>query len=160
VKTDAALATTQAWIFLEQVMDIQLEHRKDHVRENSPREANFKIDDKTRESIRQCAAGGPQAIRKRMAELDEEWDIERTLELNAALIALSGVVLGATVDKRWLILPAVVTAFLAQHAIQGWCPPLPLFRQLGVRTQKEIAAEREALNDLLEENYSGNRRRR
>jgi hypothetical protein len=38
-----------------------------------------------------------------------------------------------------------VLPFLFQHAVQGWCPPVPLFRRLGVRTRKEIDAEKYAL---------------
>jgi hypothetical protein len=36
--------------------------------------------------------------------------------------------LGAFVDRRCFILPAVVAGFFLQHAIQGWCPPVLLFR--------------------------------
>jgi hypothetical protein len=35
-----------------------------------------------------------------------------------------------------------------QHAIRGWCPPVPLFRRLGVRTQREIGREIVALKTL------------
>ena len=35
-----------------------------------------------------------------------------------------------------------------QHALQGWCPPIELFRRLGVRTAGEIARERYALKAL------------
>jgi hypothetical protein len=38
--------------------------------------------------------------------------------------------------------------FLLQHAVQGWCPPLPLLRRLGVRTADEINEERYALKAL------------
>lgn len=44
-----------------------------------------------------------------------------TLEGNAGLLGLTGAILALAVDKRWAILPAVVTSFLVQHAIQGWC---------------------------------------
>lgn len=49
--------------------------------------------------------------------------------------------LSATVDRRWLALLAVVTAFLFQHAVQGCCPPLPILRRLGFRTAEEIGQE-------------------
>lgn len=74
--------------------------------------------------------------------------MERTLEANASTLALIGVVLGVTVSSWWLLLPGVVAAFLLQHAIQGWCPPVPLFRRLGFRTQTEIDYERYALKAL------------
>ena len=42
----------------------------------------------------------------------------------------------------------MVAGFLLQHAVQGWCPPLPVFRRLGFRTQTEIEEERYALKAL------------
>lgn len=87
-------------------------------------------------------------IDQRLRELDREWDIERTLEANASTLMLIGTALGAFVDRRWLGLPGLVAGFLLQHAVQGWCPPVPIFRRLGVRTQAEIETEREALRAL------------
>lgn len=88
-------------------------------------------------------------IERRLDELEREWDIERTLEGNAASIILATLVLGKTVDRKWYAFPAVVAAFLLQHAVQGWCPPVPVFRRLGVRTAREIEQERRALESLL-----------
>ena len=99
------------------------------------------------ESVRRHAAR-PEHIDERLAELDREWDIERMLEANAATLAFAGVVLGATVDRRWLTLPAMVAAFLFQRAVQGWCPPVPALRKLGFRTMREIDTERYALKAL------------
>lgn len=90
----------------------------------------------------------PDLIEERLRELDEEWDIERVLEANAAALTLSGTLLGVLFDRRWLAVPAVVSAFLLQHAVQGWCPPLPILRGLGIRTTQEIEAERYALKAL------------
>jgi hypothetical protein len=90
----------------------------------------------------------PQEIDRRLEDLDREWDIERFLEANAATLALAGLALATAVDKRWLVLPAVVVAFLLQHAIQGWCPPVPILRRLGFRTSREIEIERHALKVL------------
>jgi hypothetical protein len=87
-------------------------------------------------------------IPRRLRALDEEWDIERAIEANASALAFIGVVLGATRDRRWLALPAVVAGFLFQHAIQGWCPPIPILRRLGFRTAYEIEEERQALKAL------------
>src|SRR5690606_22996169 len=90
----------------------------------------------------------PEQIAARLAELDREWDIERTLEANASTLAFTGTMLAATVDRRWLALPAIVTGFLFQHAMQGWCPPLAILRRLGFRTAEEINQERYALKAL------------
>jgi hypothetical protein len=93
--------------------------------------------------------GGIEEIDRRLDELDGEWDIERTLEANAASISLIGLgVAAATDDRRWLLLPGAVAAFLLQHAVQGWCPPVSVFRRLGVRTAAEIDRERYALKAL------------
>jgi hypothetical protein len=108
---------------------------------------NRAIQSKISQSVSYYAAH-PERIDERLEELDREWDIERTLEANAATLAFTGVVLSATVDKRWLALPALVTAFLFQHAVQGWCPPLPVLRKWGFRTMREIDTERYALKAL------------
>lgn len=119
----------------------------DRVTEHTPEGVNQEIRRDIDNNIRHYAAN-PDEIEGRLAELDREWDIERTLEANASTLAFCGTVLGATVDRRWLALPALVTAFLFQHAVQGWCPPLPILRKLGFRTMKEIDSERFALKAL------------
>ena len=53
-----------------------------------------------------------------------------------------------TVDRSWLWLTGVVLVFLFQHSVQGWCPPLPIFRRFGVRTRSEIDWEKFALKAL------------
>ena len=87
----------------------------------------------------------PGLIDLRLQELNREWDVERALEANAAVVALIGLVLGRLLNRRWYLLPTAVAAFLLQHALQGWCPPVNLFRRFGVRTQREIDEERYAL---------------
>ena len=89
-----------------------------------------------------------EEIPLRMRELNEEWDIERAIEANAAAIAFGGVALSVTRGRGWLLLPALVTGFLFQHAVQGWCPPIPVLRRLGFRTSYEIEEERQALKAL------------
>ena len=60
-----------------------------------------------------------------------------------------GIALSLTRSRRWIILPGVVLSFLLLHAIQGWCPPVPVLRRLGVRTREEIERERLALKALI-----------
>ena len=106
------------------------------------------IADQTKKRVARYADASPAAIERRLKELDQEWDIERTLEANAASACMAGVALGALVDRRFFFFPAVIGGFLLQHAIQGWCPPLIWFRRMGVRTQSEIDYERYALKAL------------
>lgn len=117
------------------------------VRVAGSRKANEQIDRKIEASVYRCARS-MTAIETRLDGLEDEWDIERTLEANASTLALTGVLLGALVGKRWLWLPGVVATLLLQHALQGWCPPVEVFRRMGVRTRGEIDTEKYALKAL------------
>jgi hypothetical protein len=120
----------------------------DRVRSSTHPEVQARLDRDLADRLERLPEQGRDAINLRLFELDRESDIERLLEANASALALTGVILGATVGRRWLLLPAVVLPFLLQHAIQGWCPPVGLFRRFGVRTRAEIDAERYALKAL------------
>lgn len=115
--------------------------------------ANAHIREQTRENIDYYSKQGTHVIEHRLEELDQEWDIERSLEANAATVSLVGLALGASVDKRWYWLPTAVGVFLLQHALQGWCPPLEVFRRMGVRTASEIEQERRALQQALRDRW-------
>jgi hypothetical protein len=121
--------------------------------ERVPRSTAPRINERIRhQTVRNLARfrGAPrEAIDKRLEELRQEWDIERAIEANAATIALIGVLLGAFVNAWFLLLPGAVCIFLLQHALQGWCPPVPILRRLGFRTQPEIEAERLALIRMM-----------
>lgn len=109
---------------------------------------NERILRNTERSVAQYVHAGEKAIQERLDQLDREWDIERVLEANAASACLLGLTLGATVSRKWFVVPVAVAGFLLQHAIQGWCPPLPVMRRLGFRTAAEINYERNALKAL------------
>ncbi len=115
------------------------------VSDNTPDDVNQRIEDRTRQRI---SALGHDPIEARLKQLDQEWDIERCLETGSSVLTLAGLFLGITRSKRWLLLPAVVQSFFLQHALQGWCPPVPVLRRLGVRTAHEIEQERMALKAL------------
>ena len=123
---------------------------RERVRENTAEEINQQIRQRTERSVMESIAGGPKAIERRLEELYHEWDIELAIEVNAAGFALAGVALGEFADRRFLLLPAAVGMFLLQHALQGWCPPVPILRRLGFRTAREIFEERLALKSLLD----------
>jgi hypothetical protein len=122
--------------------------QQERVRKSSSEQANQDIDQEITENIRLFGYNGAGLVTSRLQELDREWDIEKTLEVNASALALTGLALGMLVNKKWYALSGVVAAFLLQHGLQGWCPPLPLFRKLGLRTKNEINEERTALKAL------------
>lgn len=117
-----------------------------------------RTDPKVAERLRQCAeqsvvyhAENPDRIPGRLAELDAEWDVERALETLSASVTIAGLALTVRRGRRWILLPAAVQGFFLQHALQGWCPPLPVLRRMGFRTVAEIEAERHALLTILDE---------
>ena len=118
------------------------------VEQNSDPAINEAIRERTDAEVVRLEGASDEEIAQRLRELDREWDIERTLQANASVLAMTGVLLGAKVNRWFLLLPAAVFSFLGNHALQGWCPPIPLFRRMGVRTQREIERERYALKAL------------
>lgn len=118
------------------------------VEEHTGPQVNAAIRARTDTRLAELVHAQSERSTQRIAELDREWDIERVLQLNASLIAGTGLLLGIAVHRRFLLLPAAVFGFLGQHAVQGWCPPIPVFRRLGVRTAHEIARERYAVKAL------------
>jgi hypothetical protein len=130
------------------------QHTHDEINDRIAREIDRSID---------YHAAHPAEIPARLRALDDEWDVERVLEANASTLILLGLTFSRFVDRRWIALPVGVAAFLLQHALQGWCPPLPVLRRLGFRTMHEIDRERAALNilrDYLGEGDATTRRSR
>jgi hypothetical protein len=102
----------------------------------------------TDQTLMRLQSAPAREIDEHLQALDREWDVERALQTNAPVLCLLGLALGVAVDRRFLLLPAAVFGFFGQHALQGWCPPIPIFRRLGVRTLREIERERYALKAL------------
>ncbi len=120
----------------------------DRVRAHTADHVNERIDSEIEERVKIFATQSADRISQRIEELDAEWSMERLLERNASTLAMAGVVLGATVNKKWLWLTGGVLGFLFLHAVQGWCPPVPIMRRMGIRTRGEIDREKYALKIL------------
>jgi len=129
-------------------METKEQDIQDRVRNNTAEEDNAAIDQKTLLNIEFYGSLSHRDISLRLEELRNEWDIEKLLEVNAASLSLLGLVMGKLVNRSWFILPGIVASFLLQHGIQGWCPPVTLFRKLGFRTRQEISEEVYALKVL------------
>lgn len=127
---------------------MQLPATARRVERSTDERLNEAIRARTDAEVVRLESASEEEIAERLRELDEEWDVERLLQVNASTLVMLGVLLGARVDRRFLLLPAAVFTFFAQHALQGWCPPIPIFRRLGVRTHREIARERYAIKAL------------
>ena len=107
-----------------------------------------RIQARTLHDVSRYIGADPVFIDERLRELEREWDVERTLEANAASLALLGLGLGLTVNRKFLLLSIIAATFLLEHAVQGWCPPMSVMRRLGIRTAAEIHEEIIALRIL------------
>jgi hypothetical protein len=126
----------------------------DGIREQTPDGVNRKIDLITRGAIAESEVSAWR-IRARLGELDREWNVDRALMLNFAVVAgLSSSLAMRSLARRgsiggWGAMFFTQIGFLAYHAVKRWCPPMAVFRRLGFRSAKEIAAERCALEQQL-----------
>jgi hypothetical protein len=106
---------------------------------------NERIREQTENTIAHYEMASPHDVTYRLAELDQEWDVERVLEFNFSGVVLAGIALGTVANRKWYLIPAVAACFMVQHVMQGWCPPLVILRRFGFRTSAEINRERMAL---------------
>src|SRR5690606_7626240 len=117
------------------------------------------IDRQTEANVDAVVARGNDAIVRRLAELDKEWDIDRALMVNFALVGGAAFATGlaryansppfSPKRKGLLYFFGAQLGFLLLHGTVGWCPPASVLRRLGFRTQREIEVERNQLRDAL-----------
>lgn len=119
---------------LEQETDITLEHSTEVEKEIQDKLNHYYHDQ--------------EEITARLAQLDEEWDIERVLQLEGTALTIAGVILGLTVNKKWLALPLAASVVLLNAIAKNWTMPLPILRKLGFRTRVEIEKEKYALKAI------------
>lgn len=121
----------------------------DRVRDHSPRKVNERVDLLLEAELLRHVDAPASKVARRITDLDYEWDIDRALMANFAVVGGMSFLAGMRLDKRWLYLFGSQMVFLLMHATAGWCPPTSLFRRLGFRTHREIGRERCVLEDLL-----------
>ena len=129
------------------VLPVEDPRRVDRVRDRTPAHVLAKIDGETASTVFRIARQGPDAILERIERIDREWDLDRVLAAQfAALPLLVELVRGRAL--RWSLLARGLQLAQLAHVLVGWSPQAALLRRLGVRTQKEIDAERAALVEL------------
>jgi hypothetical protein len=131
----------------------------DRVREHTAPAVTRRIDRMARAEVDDAVAAGPNAIVRRLTQLDYEWDVDRALMVNFAVAGTASLATGllryqltpwfANRRKGFLYLFGAQLGFLLLHGTLVWCPPASVFRRLGFRTQREIEAERAQLRDAL-----------
>ena len=136
------------------------------VRRNTSPEVLRRIDEQIERNIQFYSAQSKDVISRRIHELQEEWSIERWLELNVATIGLSTVILALTNNRKWALVTCGALGMFLMHALQGFDPPLPLLRSLAAdpAPSGEIDREMYALKALrgdfasIPENFDGRER--
>jgi hypothetical protein len=138
----------------------RLDRHGDRVREHSAQHVNRRIARDIEISVQHHTREGRDSVQRRLAELDSEWDIDRVLMANLAVVggATYGIGLARYAHGSWwsgrrtglLYVVGVQLGFLLMHASIGWCPPAAVFRRLGVRTKSEIELERSMLEAAIE----------
>jgi hypothetical protein len=73
---------------------------------------------RSRNERRDAGAGD----RSRSRELDYEWDFDRTVETEASVMGLLGLALRVAVNRRFLVLPAIVFASSLSTPHRGGAP--------------------------------------
>lgn len=119
------------------------------VQNNTNKNVNLQIRDQTLCSLKKYVDSSDNVLSEKIKNLNAEWDIERILEATAASAVLISSILGLKKSQNiWFLVPGTIGFFLLQHALQGWCPPLPVLRKLGARTGLEIENEKVVLKML------------
>lgn len=113
--------------------------------------AAARIQDRTDDNIRRYRHADRRTLERRLAVLDREWDVDRIIEAEAPATILLGLTLGSLVNRKWMALSMFASAMVLLNGTRRVYPLRPALRRLGVRTQAEIALERDALLDRLEE---------
>ena len=106
------------------------------------------IDAKIEQNVRFYAAQPPEAISRRIEELERERDLDRTMALYGSGIGLATLLFSFIGGKKWLFVGGTALGFLLKHALDGTSPIVPLLRKFGVRTRAEIDREKYALKIL------------
>lgn len=126
-------------------MPFRRSNEPDRVRRYTSEQQLRRINEMTLRNVRHYSGLPPDVIETRIQELEGEWSVERFLQLNVATIGLTTALLAATRNRKWGYATCAALAFFLLHATDGFDPPLPLLRQLGVRTRSEIDREIYAL---------------
>lgn len=124
-------------------------HGEKEARAHSGQEIQKRNEQALEERIRFYAAQPPEAISRRLEELNQECDVDHCMMTNVAGLALGGVVMSFLGGgRKWLLVSGTALTFLLMQGMQRSNPLTDYFRRKGLRTRAEIDAERYALKLL------------
>ncbi len=133
----------------EMIQALQIPPTTTRVEKHTRKKINHAIRQKTIYYISIYRNASYDDLTCRLDELEHEWDTERVVELNDAILMTAVSIIGLTTKKPgWYFLGGVIGLFLAGHALQGWSPAQESIRGIGIRTPSEINIEKTALKYL------------
>src|SRR5688500_12522940 len=123
---------------MERTVELELDHPGDRVRQHGSEAVNDGIDMQRKHALETSVRRGRGSIVRRLTKLEKEWDVDRALMVNFAIVgglafaagmyryATSG--LFSPKRKGLLYFFGAQLGFLLLHGVVGWCPPAPVFR--------------------------------
>ena len=132
----------------------ELKEQWHRVREQSPEFVYPSVADAAAHNARRTEANlayyrdNPAGITRRLAELDDEWDSRRVLQVATSGLGLAGFWFSFTKSRLWTLLPMAMSVGALHHGLTNGSPAEDLVRRLGFRTRNEIDYEKRALMDL------------
>ena len=120
-------------------------------RERAPEVLFANVDEAAASNARRTEANlayyreNPSMIARRLAELDEEWDTRRVLQVSASGLMLGGFFLSVAKSRIFKLLPVALATGALHHGLTGQSPAEDLVRRLGFRTRDEIEFEKRQL---------------
>lgn len=118
------------------------------IEENTRPEMKARLHQRLLANVSPYVNGDRQRIDQRLKELEKEWTIERAIELEAPIMIGLGATLGLLHSRKWFALSGVAASMVVLHNTGGWYPLLPVFQKMGLRSQKDIDTETNALRVL------------
>ena len=110
------------------------------VAENSPASVNDCLREQAEKSVARYQNANAEQIELSLAQLNREWDVERLIEAESAMMILLGLLIGANFGRKWLVLPLFSTAMLIVHNTEEYSPLfLSFYQRIGFRSTNEIA---------------------
>ncbi|MDB5105590.1 MAG: hypothetical protein JWP91_3279 [Fibrobacteres bacterium] len=103
---------------------------------------------KTLENVRFYGSLGREGLTERIRALDDEWDMERFVTVSLSGLGLFGMVMGLFGSRLWRVLSWASFPLLFLHGQDKWKPSDGILKSLGLRSRKEIEAEKYALKAL------------
>ena len=101
-----------------------------------------------REKIAQNVAfykANPRGIQTRLEALDEEWSVDKVLQIGTSGATIASFWFSLTKSRIWSLLPVILAGGAIHYGVTGGSPAADLIRRFGIRTRDEIEGERIAL---------------